>query len=141
MVSTSTTSVCGPSSLLSIPLDLLSQQGIRYVSDGKPFHLHAWRLSCSTTKQQDLQKRSLDSRQLLEGPLQTECKAKNISDMITSVELQRPRITPVLPQWNLGIVLEALSKPPYELPKEASLKHLTLKTVFLLAMASDGRRS
>ena len=39
---------------------------------------------------------------------------KTISDMIASVELQRPRLTPVLPQWDLGIVLEALSKPPYE---------------------------
>ena len=39
---------------------------------------------------------------------------KTISDMIASMELQRPRVTPVLPQWNLGIVLEALSKPPYE---------------------------
>ena len=37
---------------------------------------------------------------------------KTISDMIASVELQRPRVTPVLPQWDLGIVLEALSKPP-----------------------------
>ena len=34
---------------------------------------------------------------------------KTISDMIASMELQRPRITPVLPQWDLGIVLEALS--------------------------------
>ena len=34
--------------------------------------------------------------------------------MIASMELQRPRVTPVLPQWDLGIVLEALSKPPYE---------------------------
>ena len=58
-----------------------------------------------------------------------------------SMELQRPRLTPVLPQWDLGIVPEALSKPPYEPLREASLKHLTLKTVFLLAMASDGRRS
>ena len=66
---------------------------------------------------------------------------KTISDMIASMELQRPRITPVLPQWDLGIVLEALSKPPYELLREASFKHLTLKTVFLLAMASAGRRS
>ena len=59
--------------------------------------------------------------------------------MIMSMELQRPRLTPVLPQWDLGIVLEALSKPPYEPLREASLKHLTLKTVFLLAMASAGR--
>ena len=66
---------------------------------------------------------------------------KTISDMIASMELQRPRVTPVLPQWGLGIVLEALSKPPYEPLREASFKHLTLKTVFLLAMASAGRRS
>ena len=39
---------------------------------------------------------------------------KTISDMIASMELQRPRVTPVLPQWALGIVLEALSKPTYE---------------------------
>ena len=61
--------------------------------------------------------------------------------MIASMELQRPRITPVLPQWDLGVVLEALSKSPYEPLREASFKHLTLKTVFLLAMASAGRRS
>ena len=51
------------------------------------------------------------------------------------------RVTPVLPQWNLGIVSEALCKPPYEPLQEASLKHLTLKTVFLLAMASAGRQN
>ena len=66
---------------------------------------------------------------------------KTISDIIASMELQRPRVTPVLPQWDLGIVLEALSKPPYKPLQEASFKHLTLKTVFLLAMASAGRRS
>ena len=48
--------------------------------------------------------------------------------MIMSMELQRPRLTLVLPQWDLGIVPEALSKPPYEPLREASLKHLTLKT-------------
>ena len=66
---------------------------------------------------------------------------QTISDMIASMELQRPRVTPVLPQWDLGIVLEALSEPPYEPLREASFKHLTLKTVFLLAMASAGRHS
>ena len=50
------------------------------------------------------------------------------------MELQRP-------QWDLGIELEALSKPPYEPLREASFKHLTPKTVFLLAMASVGRCS
>ena len=57
------------------------------------------------------------------------------------MELKRPRLTPVLQQWVLGIVLEAPSKPHYEPLREASLKHLTLKTVFLLAMASLGRHS
>ena len=65
---------------------------------------------------------------------------KTVSDMIASMKLQRPRITP-FPQWDLGIVLETLSKSPYEPLREASLKHLTLKTIFLLAMASAGRRS
>ena len=68
-------------------------------------------------------------------------QAKTMSDMITSMELQRPRMTLVLPQWDLDIILEALSKPPYVLLREASLKQLTFKTVFFLAMASAGRRS
>ena len=68
-------------------------------------------------------------------------QAKTMSDMITSMELQRPRMTPVPPQWDLDIILETLSKPPYVPLREASLKHLTLKTFFLLAMASAGRRS
>ena len=71
-------------------------------------------------------------------------QAKTMSDMITSMQLQTRvtvRMTPVLPQWDLDIILEALSKPPYVPLREASHKHLTLKTVFLLAMASAGRHS
>ena len=37
-----------------------------------------------------------------------------ISDMIASMELQRPRATPVLPQWDLGISVRG--------PKQASLR-------------------
>ena len=62
-----------------------------------------------------------------------------ISDMMCSMELERPRVTLVLPEWDLGVVLEALSKPLYEPLQEASLKYLTYKTV--LAMASAGRCS
>ena len=139
--------------------DLLSQQDQKYISDGKSFHLHVWRLSCDTTKQQAFQTRFLGSRQPLGDPrpikgyrtcigsvLNRTGKTRvvlhrTISDMIASMELQRPRATPILPQWDLGVVLEALNKPPYEPLREASFKHLTLKTVFLLAMASAGRRS
>ena len=40
-----------------------------------------------------------------------------------------------------GIVLGALNKPPYEPLQEASLKHITYKTVFVLPMAWARRRS
>ena len=46
-------------------------------------------------------------------------QAKTVWDMITPMELKRHRMTLVLPQWDLGIVLEALSKP-YVLLWEAS---------------------
>ena len=53
--------------------DLLSQQDQKYISDGKSFHLHVWRLSCDTTKQQAFQTRSLGSRQLLGDPRPIAC--------------------------------------------------------------------
>ena len=48
--------------------DLLSQQGQRFISDGKSYHLHSWRLSCSITKQQDFQTRPLGLPQHLRRP-------------------------------------------------------------------------
>ena len=42
---------------------------------------------------------------------------------------------------NLSLVLHQLTKAPFEPLKEASLKHLTFKTVFLLALGSGKRRS
>ena len=67
--------------------------------------------------------------------------AKTISDMISSMELQRLRVTPILQQCDLAIALEALSKPPYEPLWEVSLEHLTLRSIFLLAIASAKRCS
>ena len=63
--------------------DLLSQQG--YVSDSKSYHLHAWRLSCSTTKQQGFQ-RSLDSQQPLGDPQQTECTTTGDFTSLTGLQ-------------------------------------------------------
>ena len=51
----------------------------------------------------------------------TAVQAKTISDMIMSMNLQRPRLSPHILQWDLGIVLEALSKPPYEPESKGSL--------------------
>ena len=43
--------------------------------------------------------------------------------------------------WNLSLVLHQRTKAPFEPLKEVSLKHLTFKTVFLLALGSGKRRS
>ena len=45
------------------------------------------------------------------------------------------------PQWNLSIVLNELTKAPFESMKDTDCKHLTLKTAFLLALASGKRLS
>ena len=45
------------------------------------------------------------------------------------------------PKWNLSVVLNELTKAPFEPMKDTDLKHLTLKTAFLLALASGKRRS
>ena len=44
-------------------------------------------------------------------------------------------------KWNLTCVLWSLTKPPYKPLKSASIKHLTLKSGFLLTFASARRRS
>ena len=46
-----------------------------------------------------------------------------------------------IPSWNPSLVLHQLTKAPFEPLKEASLKHLTFKTVFLLALGSGKCRS
>ena len=37
-----------------------------------------------------------------------------ILDMISFMDLEIPRATLVLPEWDLGLVLDASIKPPYE---------------------------
>ena len=41
-----------------------------------------------------------------------------------------------LPKWNLSVVLNELTKAPFEPMKDTDLKRLTFKTAFLLALAS-----
>lgn len=43
------------------------------------------------------------------------------------------------PKWNLSLVLQGLTKSPFEPIEEASLRFLTLKTILLVAVTS-GRR-
>ena len=53
----------------------------------------------------------------------------------------RPKNSRNLPKWNLSVVLNELTKAPFEPMKDTDLKHLTLKTAFLLALASGKCRS
>ena len=46
-----------------------------------------------------------------------------------------------LAKWNLSVVPIELTKAPFEPMKDTDLKHLTLKTAFLLALASGKRCS
>ena len=73
-------------------------------SDGKSCHLHAWNFSCSTSKQQDFQKRSLGLPQHLEDPQQitykrTElgCRTRNWSPSSNS---HSSSLFPVIPLWD-----------------------------------------
>ena len=58
-----------------------------------------------------------------------------------SFHRDRPKGRRGIPSWNLSLVLHQLTKVPFEPLKEASLKHLTFKTVFLLALGSGKRWS
>jgi len=55
--------------------------------------------------------------------------------------VERPRSLQVTPKWDLSLVLHYLMKHPFEPMAHSDLKHLTLKTVFLLALATASRRS
>ncbi|XP_069610907.1 zinc finger protein 585A-like [Ranitomeya imitator] len=54
-------------------------------------------------------------------------------------EKSRPVIIPKIPPWDLNLVLEALTKDPFEPLQELSPKLLTLKTVLLVALTSARR--
>ena len=59
--------------------------------------------------------------------------------LLCSFHRVRPKSSRILP--NLSVVLNELTKAPFEAMKDTDLKHLTLKTAFLLALASSKRRS
>ena len=68
-------------------------------------------------------------------------KDENLTRFLDSFHRDRPKGRRGIPSWNLSLVLHQLTKAPFEPLKEASLKHLTFKTVFLLALGSGKRRS
>ena len=68
-------------------------------------------------------------------------KDNNLTRLLESFHRDRPKGRRGIPSWNLSLVLHQLTKAPFEPLKGACLKHLTFKTVFLLALGSGKRRS
>ena len=64
-----------------------------------------------------------------------------IFELIKYMELQRPVQRSLAPKWDLSCVLSSLCGEPFEPLHRASRFYLTLKTVFLLAMATARRVS
>ena len=65
----------------------------------------------------------------------------SLTGLVRAFFLERPPKRKLLPAWSLPRVLEALAKAPFEPLAEASLRDVTIKTVFLMAIASGQRRS
>ena len=68
-------------------------------------------------------------------------KDENLTWLLDSFHRDKPKGRRGVPSWNLSLVLHQLTKAPFEPMRKASLKHLTFKTVFLLALGSGKRRS
>ena len=68
-------------------------------------------------------------------------KDESLTRLLDSFHRDKPKGRRGIPAWNLSLVLHQLTKAPFEPMRKASLKHLTFKTVFLLALGSGKRRS
>ena len=68
-------------------------------------------------------------------------KDEDLTRLLDSFHRDRPKGWRGIPSWNLSLVLHQLTTAPFEPLRGASLKHLTFKTVFLLALGSGKRRS
>ena len=68
-------------------------------------------------------------------------KDENLTHLLDSFHRDKPKGLRGVPSWNLSLVLHQLTQSPFEPLRKVSLKHLTFKTVFLLALGSGKRRS
>ena len=64
-----------------------------------------------------------------------------LSELIKSFAIQRPVDRPLAPKWDLAFVLTHMCKAPFEPLDKASLFYLSVKTVFLVTLATDRRVS
>ena len=56
---------------------------------------------------------------------------KTVTQLIRSFHIDRPLSLKTTPDWNLALVLVALSKPPFEPLQSIALANLSVKTIFL----------
>ncbi len=64
-----------------------------------------------------------------------------INDILEGIKNEFPEKNVSFPQWDLFLVLKSLLSKPYEPIESSDLQHLTMKTVFLVALASARRVS
>lgn len=65
----------------------------------------------------------------------------HLSALMANFDIQRPRRRTLFPRWDLGIVLDYLQSDTFSSTDDIPLLFLTLKTVFLVALASALRVS
>ena len=63
-----------------------------------------------------------------------------LKSLLRNIEMDQGQHQRHFPEWNMALVLSALTKPPFEPLDQASDQLLTWKTVFLIALASGKRR-
>ena len=68
-------------------------------------------------------------------------QSSDLHRLLSSFHRDCPKSSRNLPKWYLSVVLNELTKAPFEPMKDTDLKHLTLKTAFLLSVASSKHRS
>ena len=64
-----------------------------------------------------------------------------LGQLIKGMFVERPPSRRLVPTWDLFQVLSSLSKAPFEPLGSATILHLTIKVVFLMAVATSRRRS
>ena len=70
-------------------------------------------------------------------------QSSDLNRLLCSYHRGHPKSSRSLPKWNLSVVLNELTKAPFEPMKDTDLKHLTRKTAFLLALdliKANGKR-
>ena len=64
-------------------------------------------------------------------------QSSDLIRLLPSFHRDCPKSSRNLPKWNLSVLLNELTKAPFEPMKDTDLKHLTFETAFLLALASS----